>query len=897
MFLELLGLGILGAVLSSRNTSHQTLPPLKVEVQPKKNEDPKAKEVVGVEKSLEVSQVQLKENSACIQDDSSNLIELRYSSIYDIPTINESTSGQIMTIKHNKDTYFLNFKKCEIKPDDLKKLQKQVAKSISSKILEFHTLAHNEYLRDSSIENLGTKLEIIVSNFNKSKDLWILKFSKADIKRLLHLDDFFPLVDGQKKIREQFETKALIERQDFLNKIESSPLTEKQRLAVVRNNDLNLVLAAAGTGKTSVIVAKALDLIDSNFAKKNQILILAYNKKAATEIQDRILSRGSLAGIAKEDCPAASTFHALGMEVLNKSNLPTDISVFANDKKKLEMWVDRWLRDYIKSSPSSMRDFIELFHQPVNPFDFATQDEYQTYIKHNEFRTLQGELVKGYQELLIANWFFLNGIAYEYEEPYVSKSGRKIGFNYRPDFHIKNTDIYLEHFGIDRNENTCEGIDKETYNNTIKNKQELHRDCHTTLLETFHYDWLENNLESRLSELVIGVGLKIQPRSPDEIYETLKTMGFISDSAKRYCKSIAAIRVESLDKKTISKRLIENNILHEKKYTELLTKLHQAYKAELERQNRIDFDDMIIKATEAIISGRFKPSWTHILVDEFQDISMARMDFLKTIIAYGSNPILTVVGDDWQSIYRFTGGKIELITKIGEILGSHSITKLEETFRYSSSIADVAGMFIMRNPEQYKKNVTTLKQDKEPQVYLLDSKFRNKDNLDNRVSQVIYSIRKHDPTGSIAVLARYHRLLENIRAKRSNHNVFCWTFHGSKGLEADYCILIGFSNGKMGFPNMNKEEAVTEALLPTLDDWPNSEERRLFYVALTRARKKCYIIADPKCPSSFIDEMLSPKYNLAIYSEALDKRRENITEIMRLSEALKDMSGTKRFNW
>jgi len=880
MFLELLGLGILAILGSSKREPTLTSSHLGTKEKAKSNKNIQSEEVAESEKRIDVNKVQLKKNSICINEENSISFELYYSDIIDIPTVSEENSNLTITIKDNNDTYLLIFKEGGISLDDFQVIQKKVISSISAKLHEFHKLAYNEYLRDTSIENIGIKLENITSNFNHSKEFWETKFNKEEIHQLSDLDEFLPLVKGQKKLREIFESKALIERERFFDKIETNPLTEHQRLAVVRNNDLNLVLAAAGTGKTSVIVSKALNLIDSNHANSKDILILAYNNSASKELQNRILSRGSSIKQSEHNCPTVSTFHALGKKILQDSNLPSYISVFAEDKIKLEMWATQWLTNYITSSPSSLKEFIELSYQPLNPFDFGTKEEYDAYIRDNEYRTLQGERVKGYQELLIANWFFLNGVEYEYEEPYVSKRRIEIGFDYRPDFHFKNTAIYLEHFGIDRNKNTRKGIDPIEYNKSIGDKRKLHQECQTTLLETFHYNWLENKLENKLSKLVLKVGITLKPKSPEEIFKTLNEMGLIEKSAKRYLKTLSAIRVESLDDESISKRLIEHNIVNANQYTKLLSELHQSYKDELKDQKRIDFDDMIIKSTEAIISGKFKPCWTHILVDEFQDISMARMDFLKALIAYGPTPILTVVGDDWQSIYRFSGGKLELTTRIGEILGTHSITKLEKTFRYSSSIADVAGTFIMKNPEQYVKNVTTQRQDKKSQVYLLDSEVGDENNLEHRVRQVVQTIRKHDNKGSIAVLARYNYLLNNVRktlkSARLMSNVQCWTFHRSKGLETDYCILIGFFQGKTGFPNQNKEDVVTEALLPTLDDFPHSEERRLLYVAITRARKKSYLIADPMAPSEFINEILSTQYNLHIDSERFEEKFRKI---------------------
>jgi len=208
------------------------------------------------------------------------------------------------------------------------------------------------------------------------------------------------------------------------------------------------------------------------------------------------------------------------------------------------------------------------------------------------------------------------------------------------------------------------------------------------------------------------------------------------------------------------------------------------------------------------------------------------------------------------------------------------MTKLEKTFRYNSSIAETAGTFIMENPEQYRKQVVTAEVVDKPQVFLLDSKIGNKSELEGRTCQIISKILEHEPNSKIAILARYNYLLSNTRTQVKERNIVgdikYWTFHSSKGLEADHCILIGFFQGKTGFPNENREENVVEALLPTLDTFKHSEERRLFYVAITRARKKCYILGDPTAPSDFIIELLSPKYNLNIGSKTFDKQYREI---------------------
>jgi DNA helicase IV len=729
----------------------------------------------------------------------------------------------------------------------------------------FQEASVDNYLRDSAIETLRQNVFVLVSKYLLSRKRWQESLGQQSIEMLDKLTNYSPIDKNLDLLRGDYENKILSQRSEFFDTIEAYPLTKEQRLAVVRENDRNLVLAAAGTGKTSVMVAKALDLIDRGKAKPEEILVLAYNNAAAKELRERLDARSQKVGICNKQAPGIMTFHALGRTVLREAGTTTLLSVFMDDPIKLEMWLSKWLVDYIKSSPKAMFDFIELSHQPVNPFGFNTKAEYEAHIRDNEFRTLQNERVRGYQELLIANWLFLNCIDYQYEAPYVTKRRIDIGFDYKPDFYLSGTNIYLEHFGISRDGRTAPGIDKEAYNESIKKKRLLHKEYGTVLLETYHYDWIENALEERLGSLMKDAGIKTQARPTEEVFKTLNEAGFVTEAAKRYLKCLQAIRIERLNKETIKERIRLAGLTNEIKHTELLWSIHEAYCEELHRQRSIDFDDMIIRAIEAIDNRKYKPKWTHVLVDEFQDISAARMELLKKIIEHGPDPRFTAVGDDWQSIYRFAGGKLELTTQFKGRVGSCSITSLEKTFRYNNSIAETAGTFVMRNPEQYRKNIRAHTTVGDPQVYLLDSKVQGGGhNQGLRTLQIVEKIRSNDNNCTIAILSRYRYILEDVKKEMGNqkiNNIKFWTFHSAKGLEADYCILVGFFQGKSGFPNKNKDEAVVEALLPTLDDYPHSEERRLLYVALTRAKNKAYIIADPTAPSEFINELLSPVYS------------------------------------
>lgn len=753
----------------------------------------------------------------------------------------------------------------------------QIASEVERTFEALVRATQDEYLRDSSIAKLDELTKGLTEQYQISKPLWKKYLPPKTLQMLKQICACVPLTDHAQRIRMDFETQTRREKKDFFNSVEKNPLTTQQQLAVIRNNDRNLVLAAAGTGKTSVIAAKTLHLINNMSVSSTDILVLAYNNAAAAELRERIEARAAALKIGIKEFPKIKTFHALGREMLRANKQSTHISIFEEDRKKLKIWVTDWLSNRLQSSEGALYDLLKTLHEPHDPFKFETAAGYEAYIRDNELRTLQGDLVKGYQELLISNWLFSNSIEYEYEPKYMPKRRIDIGYDYKPDFYIVDADAYLEHFGIDRDGQTRPGIDAKNYNQKIVSKRELHEEQETKLLQTFHYDWLEGNLEARLEQQIRECGLK--PIPYEGIFNKLNEIGAISDRANLLLDCLKAIRVEGLSDIETWQRLNKGKVFYPKIWAEILCELHEDYRSELENQNAIDFDDMIIRATDSLVSGGYRPEWSHVLVDEFQDISSARMNFIERILASPKHPTFTAVGDDWQAIYRFSGGKLQLITQFDKLIGSNTTTKLDKSYRYNDSISHIAGTFVMENPEQYKKEIETHQSASEPQVYLLDEINEDEPSLPDKVEQIIQTIRENDMNGSIAVLARYRWVLDKCR--RHNHNngvskIHYWTFHGSKGLEADYCILTGLFQGKSGFPNYKRDAAVKEALLPQGDDYPHSEERRLLYVALTRARNRSYLVADALAPSEFIVELLSPKYELNIVSQSFGENFRRI---------------------
>lgn len=770
-------------------------------------------------------------------------------------------------------------------------INRSIQVAIESKITDTYTrfskATVGQYLRESAIPDVQAIIEPMVRLFNKTPDAWEIYLSGEPLQKIKKLSELSPISSSANFLRELHVGRVLNARKNFYDSIESNPLTEEQRLSVVQHDDFNMVLAAAGTGKTSVIVAKTTDILERQLAKPEEVMVLAYGNAAAEELRIRSKERLKAANIHHYDLDKQiSTFHSRGFQVIAAAQKQS-VEEFRKlnmswlvEKPALLEFINNWLVTFIEESEENLNTFIETVYYAYNPFLSESEEAHQEALKGKKYITLNGVEVKGYQEVLIGNWLFKNGIEYVYEPDYSNRLGINIGFPYRPDFYVKPVEgaisdqIYIEHFGIDREENTRADINKAKYNQGIKDKKALHEKMETDLVDTYHYDWCEGNLEAVLEAKLRALNVVPKPISKEEILEAVRKQDFIKNAVNELSETLSAVRSEAIEGYEIQRRLEVADIQNARSHMELIEGLRQAYVGELRSRNHLDFDDMILLATQYLKEGMFKPEWKYILVDEFQDISVSRWNFLMELLkAPGTS--LTVVGDDWQAIYAFVGGKLEYTTRFQNNVGNHALTKLQKTFRYNNSIADTAGGFVMKNPEQYQKQIVTHTQVDSSEVFLIDNHDANeKDPTEatlNAVEKAIKEIYAGDADASIGILTRYRKsktaAAQRFTKKRGFKNMKFWTLHGSKGLEADYCFVLDLNQGYFGFPTERKENEVVSALMPTVDMYPHAEERRLFYVAITRSKKRCYLVADPKEPSEFVLELLRPEYKINIVSE------------------------------
>ncbi|SKA44801.1 UvrD-helicase domain-containing protein [Photobacterium toruni] len=749
-------------------------------------------------------------------------------------------------------------------------LDKLDAKNIYLSSYEWQPIAL-VYQLVSKLQNLGISSEQLVSPLQKQvfeEAKLLLKETISELGRDLHNKLVTPLLVNKYK--------------KFFDEVEKNPLTDKQRVACVVNDDHTLVIAGAGTGKTATLVGKAGYLITANIAKAENILMLAFGNKAALEMNERIADRLSVsAGLLK-----ASTFHALGNQILaNHYGVKRSITSFTEQPAQFTKFIDSTLSSLAEQSFQFKSTLVHYFSSLSTPgksdLDFESIEEYNEFLSGCRLVTLNNEWVKSVGELRIANYLALNGIKYQYETPYKIDTRSVERRQYQPDFYLPDVDIYIEYLGLDEHNNTAPYIDKDEYLASLEWKRQLHTSNKTTMLELYTYQLKRGQLQLLLAAALDEHDVIRSPIEIDTLFQQLKEanssqwQGFV-DLLKRF---LGLYKEGQFDIDLVRSKLMKGgyDVERTQAFLGIFEPVLIAYQEHLASTECIDFSDMIAEATSIIEKGDFQHSYTHILVDEFQDISEGRAKLLKALLASKPNMRLFAVGDDWQSIYHFNGADLSLFTEFPAAFTPATTVPLDKTFRFNDKIHEVSSRFVMNNPAQIKKNITTHEQLNAPAVRLVDIKkeietLTSITNMKDKKNQAYINVlqralstlnRSADQKGKVAsvlIIGRFRQ--ENTaqlkgfdisKLSYTHLNISYVTAHASKGLEADYVILFGVDTGV--FPSTRENDELIDLVLPNKDNFIYGEERRLFYVALTRAKHFVYVIFDNDKSSPFLSEI------------------------------------------
>lgn len=631
----------------------------------------------------------------------------------------------------------------------------------------------------------------IIENYNKEE----LKFPNKlklifGIKYLKYLKEYNSLYKKYLDIDISIKKHNTKYFNKIYGKIENNYLDSNQIDSIINNSSNQLVVASAGSGKTTTIIGKVKYLIKTNKALPNEILILSFTSSSSKEMKERIEKEIN----SEID---VYTFHKLGLEIIKKSSLNIP-NIY---KENLSSFITNTLYELIKDS-----NYIS------NLVNFYIS------IKNNDLITLKGENVRYKIEVSIANFLYVNNIKYIYNNS----------------FYLTDYNVYI------------------SYKNNIKSKNNI-------IINTKYL-----NIQSLINEL-LSYKVKINPVSNKELLKILKNNGFYIEMSFIFETLINLIKNNNQTIKNIKKLKLNHN---DKILLSLLEPIYLKYNEYLKINNLIDFNDMINLSTNCIKENLFIHNYKYVIVDEYQDISHGRFNLLMSLRNQKFYKLFCV-GDDWQSIYRFSGSDISLITNYEKYVGSSYITRIENTYRFSSFIADISSKFIMKNPNQIKKKVNSKLN------YKNAIKIIEKNNYKECLNELEKELLKLENYSTIYLLGRYKSDLEILKnnknfyqeynykdkrldivySKRIDLNIKFLTIHSSKGLQSDYVIILNNKSSGMSFPSKITDLSLINLLLDNSDDYPYSEERRLFYVALTRCKKKVFLLVNSNNKSVFIKEI------------------------------------------
>nr|WP_280843004.1 UvrD-helicase domain-containing protein [Pararoseomonas baculiformis] len=495
----------------------------------------------------------------------------------------------------------------------------------------------------------------------------------------------------------------------FFDSVEASPLTDEQADACICMDDAVQIVAAAGSGKTSTMVAKTGYVLHEKLADPEQILLLAFNTKAADELRERVHKR--LANVEGVERVTVRTFHAFGKSVLAEVNgLAPAVAKWVGPPAQEKEMIASIVDDLRTRDPAFGVDwdlFRTVYGRPVGRIEDLAQPGDNA---RGGIRTAGGDWVKSEEERLISDWLFFHGVRYEYERDYEHNTRTKAHLQYRPDFFYPDAGLYHEHFALNREGRPPPHFTGD-YVAGVVWKRACHAEHKTDLFETTShslrrgrgFDELATALKARGVEPVLDASRPAKGQPPLETLELAGLMRAFQQHAKG-----SALSIKTLMRQVDVDNSRDPHVARSIRFLALYERIAAEWERRLEQAGCIDFDDMLIQASQLIEEGRFDSPYTIIFADEFQDSSRARVRMLKALLdRTQQRGHLCVVGDDWQSINRFSGADLSVMTEFAQTFPHSSQLKLTTTFRCPASLCEASSAFVSANPLQLVKVVQT----------------------------------------------------------------------------------------------------------------------------------------------------------------------------------------------
>jgi len=655
----------------------------------------------------------------------------------------------------------------------------------------------------------------------------------------------------------QYVQRAISEHSKLL--VDELKLDAAQREATVRDDERNLVVAAAGSGKTRTLIARVRYLLERGSAPTN-ILAITFTNKATEEMKDRLKQMSVPVADQGSDGVTVSTLHALGKREVQAAT-PGPLSIAD------EHWTNSLVASALRDAREGRdRQLSSLYVNAILNFHRDLDERTPALGADLTYRTRRGEQVRSIGERIIADFLLTHQVPYKYE---ATASWAQVGSGrsaYHPDFTLLDTGACVEYWGIDRGGNVAGNWSTSSadYGKGMAWKRGEFNRTGKKLIEFYDYERREGTLEALLETRLTGAGVQLRPMTLAGLEKILGDTKYIGSVIERQLAGfIENARSFRMSTDQILQRLISATprVHH---FGNLGLAVLQRYKRELASEGRVDFSDMLHRAADIVEKGASSlPKFDHVLVDEFQDTSTAMARLVNALVRT-NHAHLFAVGDDWQAIYGFAGGDVDHVVNFESHFGPASRTMLDTNYRSPATIVEAGAALIAHNPGQIPKQVVISSPERgEAFIHEVPD-----DDLAiiNKAIQLVNEERKRVDPDEILVLSRTNHLVKGISdgcqqngipvayPDRNVSGVRILSAHKAKGLEANVVVIANASDHLFGFPSKMENSDVLEPVRMSAGNAP-AEERRLFYVAVTRARKRLHLISRQGHPSPYIAEI------------------------------------------
>ncbi len=666
------------------------------------------------------------------------------------------------------------------------------------------------------------------------------------------------------------------------NKTDLSSLNDKQQEGVVSEHKRILVLAGAGSGKTKTLLQKIIYLIEEKGVSPSSILAITFTKNAANEMLDRLIISADTTGrygkimvdkrLSKAeremerfsyqkkykwiDGLTIRTFHSFCYSILRNygvNEFDNKFKIIGDEKRDEEDDLSKYV-----ASETVFEAVHKLLIEQCNDTDYLLLlkryilDYIIDKIHKNEgnylpkdgkyFTTLDGTKVRSKSEQYIADWFYRHSIKYEYEPLLNVKD-----FNFRPDFYIPDANLYIEHLS-----------DKSS---STKNKEEQFQKGNLLLVKTYESMTKDSALFNHTLDKVV------KNRLPSNYHNTISLTykeefnGYhenVKDFVTQIMRITDMIKVENIDLDKVLEDARKDQHERVRNFYELAIPIVAKYNNYCIDKSYLDFNDLISRSTSLFqnhsdIANRYKSKYQYILVDEFQDVNNLQVDLLKLLLTDETQ--LFCVGDDWQSIYGFRGSNVSYIVDFEKHFPDSKVVKLNLNYRSTQNIVGASNEVIKHNKFKVEKEIYASKNSEHKiVVFSGGSEEENIQFCFNKVKELQNDGMTYE---DILFLYRRSKMYSPyfFRFRNENIKVQAKTIHAAKGLEAKVVFILGLTEGSGGFPDIWLEDRIFQVIKKANHDLLLEEERRLFYVAITRAKDKLFLITEKGNESSFLKEI------------------------------------------